>query len=657
MELTQIKGIGKKRIESLNSKDIKTVWDLAGYLPYEYQNMSQEQLPSEFENGKIVFVRAKVISNPVGLYFRSVHTTKVTILCEGTKLVCMWFNQPYMKANLTLDEEYFFYGKLKDNKGKFTILSPSFERVDNNVRLKGLVPKYKKIEGIGSGTIASLIKQAVEAESFMSIIPKNVVEHHSLMKLGTAYRQAHFPESMQSAKEGVSRIELEKLVRLMLSYKLFKEEDKGKSKYINCDVISSLESVLPFSLYSSQKTAITEICEDMRREKPMSRLLQGDVGSGKSVVMFGASVMVAKSKLQTAIMCPTTTLAMQHYANLKPLADKLGIKMALLCGASANSVEIKTQIRSGEIDIAIGTHALISDSVKFHKLGLVVIDEQQKFGVNQRAKLVEKGENADLLTVTATPIPRSLALILYGEVNVSYVSKENGISNVKTHIIGSEKIKNCYDFLADGLKKGGFLFVVCPKIYDEENSENFGVIEKYKEIKKIFKNFKVGLLHGDLTDEERQKVTEELFDGKLDVLVSTSIIEVGIDCEKANMMLIFQAENFGLSSLHQLRGRVGRKGQESYCFLCNDGVNEKQKERLAFFKNNNDGFKIADFDLETRGAGEFMGTMQHGKSANELFFKMSFEQVKFAKTLADEIINTLDGNQLTLMAKSLFEKA
>ncbi|MEG2116713.1 MAG: helicase-related protein, partial [Clostridia bacterium] len=403
----------------------------------------------------------------------------------------------------------------------------------------------------------------------------------------------------------------------------------------------------------SQKRAIDEICNDMRKEKPMNRLLQGDVGSGKSVVMFGASLLAAYSKKQTAIMCPTTTLAEQHFSTLKKYADVLDVKIALLTSASTNVSTCVAKLSSGEIDIVIGTQSLISERVKFKSLGLVVIDEQQKFGVNQRAKLVEKGENVDLLTVTATPIPRSLALILYGEVNVSYISKEIDIKPIKTHIIGSEKTLDCYNFLKSELSKGGFLYVVCPKIYDEELSETSGVIEKFKEIKKVFKDYRVGLLHGDLTSEEREKVTRNLLDDKLDVLVSTSIIEVGIDNQRANLMLIYQAENFGLSSLHQLRGRIGRKGQESFCFLNVDEITEKQKERLMFFKNNTDGFKIADYDLENRGAGEYFGTMQHGKSGNEVFSKMTFEQVKFAKNLAEEIVETTHGGELTLLAKNL----
>ncbi len=655
MELSKIKGVGAKRLQQLNEKNIFTSQDLVNFLPIRYEDMTTIITNITENIDKNVLIKGTITKPPVTQYFNKRLTTRVTVNCGDFVVNCMWFNQPYVKSNLTADEDYFFYGKVKESKGKYSLFAPSFEKCNSEKnRMSGINPKYRKIDGVSSAVISKAVGEIVKTDNLLSIIPKNIQMKFELTSLHQGYEMTHFPKVTEEIQVGVKRITYENMVKTMLSHHLFDNAFGNKVRdYSYCDVLENLCSVLDFEMYSSQKKAIEEIFYDMKSGNQMNRLLQGDVGSGKSIVILASCLMAAMSGFQSAVMCPTTTLAKQHFKNFKEICDKLGVTVGLLTGYSNNQKEVVDQLNSGEIQIVVGTHSLISDRVHFKNLAFCSIDEQQKFGVGQRAKLIEKGEKVDVLTATATPIPRSLTLMMYGELKVSYIFRNSVLNSVSTHIINSTKTNDCYQFMKKQIDAGGMAYVVCPKIYDDEIGESEGAVAKFKELKTVFKGYRVGLIHGDMKPQDREIETDKFSNGEFDLLVSTSVIEVGIDNKKANVMLIFDGENFGLSSLHQLRGRVGRMGQESFCFLSVDNANEVQRDRLKFFKENNDGFAISDYDLAVRGAGDYFGSMQSGKSADDFLINMNFSDVVVVKEIVECMLSTIGSNEITILAKQL----
>lgn len=627
MELKDIKGIKEKRLSALESVGVNTTSDLLNMLPVKYLDMTKIATADELVDGAEVLIKATVVGEPFNLYYSKVKTTKVKIDTGEKKMFAMWFNQPYMKNNLQKDERYIFYGKIKDSGKGMSLLSPMFEREDNASRLFGIVPKYQKIEGVPQSVIESAVKDILEKEEALSVFDGELFDE---IELKEGYKKAHFPTSLEEAKEGARRIFVEKIVRMILSYRLSgKIGNRKDRKYKDIDVIAKMQSILPFDMTESQIKAIKEIEEDMQSGTSMNRLLQGDVGSGKTVVIMAACLIAAMSGYTSAVMCPTTTLASQHFKTFKETLGKIGIRV---CNVSSGS-EFDN---CGDYDVYVGTHALFSEKVDLKDLAFVAIDEQQKFGVSARAKLAEKGFSVDVLSLTATPIPRTLSLILYGTLSISYLNSRKE-SIVKTRIVSEKKQNDMFKFIEKMLDEKGLCYVVCRKIDTSETTEEEGAEEKYKEIKRAFPTKRVRLLHGRMPIAERSKTVNDFLNNKIDILVSTSVIEVGIDNPRANAIVIYGAENFGLSSLHQLRGRVGRQGQESWCFLVPNGLTEKQKERLDFFKNNTDGFKIADYDLETRGAGDVYGVRQHGNSAFSSSFSGGFDDIRRAKEIADEI--------------------
>lgn len=640
MRLSDIKGLKEKRLLALEGEGITTPYDLAYFFPVKYLDMTTLSTVADFEDGKEALIKGIVINTPSTFRFSKVQTTKTVVEVDGKRINAMWFNQPYIGKNLIRDETYFFYGKIKIKDKSITILSPMFERKENAKRLFGIVTKYKKIENVPSTLISDCVKTTLENISFDSVINDELQEKYKLLNINQALYYAHFPKTINEGIRGLDRVFIENTIKMMLSYK-FIPKGKKERKYLDFDPIKALNNVLPFTLSASQEKAIDEMVKELKSNQCMNRMLQGDVGSGKTLVAVALSLFNAKSGYQTVLLSPTVTLAMQHYNTFCKILKELGVRV----GINTNTVmseDIVEKAKNGEVDVIIGTHSLLSESVTFSNLTLAIIDEQQKFGVNERGILTTKGENIDVLSMTATPIPRTLSLLVAGELSVSYLENRKE-KRITTYVISKNKVTDCYKFIDDKISCGGRAYIVCPKIFDDEKTEKEGATTVYKEVKDFFKTRKVGLLHGKLSKIERDKVTKDFIDNKLDILVSTSVIEVGIDNQDANTIVIFEAENFGLSSLHQLRGRIGRRGQESYCFLVNNNVNEKQKERLTFFKENLDGYKIADFDLATRGCGDIFGTNQHGTGIINQMIGFSYENIKIAKKIYDEIdIDNLD---------------
>lgn len=641
MELSKLKGFKEKRLQSLREEGINTPLDLINFFPIKYLDMTKITPLCEFSDGKEVLVKGVAITEAKTFHFSKVATTKATVLVEDKRINAMWFNQSYMKNNIAKDETYFFYGKLKISKNGISLLSPMFEKAENARRLFGVVTKYKKIENVPSPLISESVKTILEDEKLPSIITDDILDKYNLSSLKNAYYDLHFPPAIIDAYNALSRVFIEKAVRTMVALKVINKEEKNRL-YEDYDLINELNKALPYKLTESQRKAVNEITTDIKSNAPMNRLLQGDVGSGKTIVAVAATLLNAKSGYQTVVLAPTVTLAMQHYNTFKEIFSNFGIEIGLACGNTKTS-DVERKAESGEIKVVIGTHTLIQEDFKFDNLTLAVIDEQQKFGVSERGTIEQKGNEVDILSMTATPIPRTLSLLFCGELKVSFLDNERGEKNISTYIISERKIKDCFAFINDKIDKGGKAYIVAPKILDDDKTEKEGAISIYNEVKKYFTTRNIGLLHGRLNKKERERVTTDFISNKFDILVSTSVIEVGIDNKYANCMVIFGAENFGLSSLHQLRGRIGRNMQESYCFLVNYSVNENQKERLSFFKENTDGFKIADFDLKTRGAGDIFGKNQHGNSFLNNQEGYSYENLKMAKDIFEDLnIDMLD---------------
>lgn len=638
MDILELKGFGKKRIENLNEKGIFSTRELVDFLPTQYQDMQQEVYFENLVDNQFALIRGVIKKNLTTFFKGKINITRGNVeLSDGGKVIVIWYNMPYVKRNITIGEEYLFYGKIKKSDKAISMFVPQLERASIRKKLQGIVPKYPKIEKISSALISSAEEEIIKTHSLKSIIPISMTEKYNLMNLHEAYSLVHFPKSIREALEARDRIVLEIATKKMLSFKLFNNDYNYIDRYKKIDIINILKNVLPYELYSSQKKALNEIVDDMMRDRPMNRLLQGDVGSGKSVVILASAIFACLNGFQSAILAPTMTLAHQHFDKFKPICEKLNLKLVLLSNETKDADFVRDSISNGSVNIVIGTHALLSNKVTFKNLSFVAIDEQQKFGVEQRLKLINKGKSVDLLSATATPIPRSLALILYGEVNVSYI-KKNKLNKINTYIMSENKLSDLYKFIDKKVEDGGLAYIVCPKIYDEEHFENDGAESKYNELQKIFKNRKVGLLHGGMKKEIRLASQDKFMANQYDILVSTSVIEVGIDNPRANIIVIFNADLFGLSSLHQLRGRVGRMGQESFCFLCVNKVRKEAKERLEFFKANIDGFKIADYDLDTRGSGNYYGNEQHGFSSGFNLYGMNFEKIKLASKIADEVL-------------------
>ncbi len=630
MEIIDIKGFGEKRIGLLKDKGLVKPLDLCNFLPKKYVDLTFEIDSLEPYVGREVLFVSELKKNPTSQYFGKKNLTKVEFEVGDKKVYCTFFNQPYIKSNFTQGEEYRVCGLLVFSKGKFSMISPKFEKNKGEVKLCGIFPQYSKMEGISNNLIQSAIKDILLKSPIESIIPIEIESQNNLISLREAYEFCHFPKTLKEAELGRNRVNTENSVRAVLSYETVRE--KGNQVYNFAK--SDLKSIwLPYALTQSQERAIIEALHDINSQFLMNRLLQGDVGSGKTLVMMTLATMLAKKGQQVAILCPTTTLAEQHFKNYQVIAKRNGINCVLLTSKNSDK-KILTEISTGTAKVVIGTHSLFSNKTIYKNLSLAIIDEQQKFGVNQRQALLNKGDAVHVLSATATPIPRTLSLMLYGEINISYLDNEIAQKNINTHILSYNRLGDLLEFVKERLKQKEKAYFVAPKV--NETDENEGAIGLYNDVKIKFNGFNVGLLHGGLGVNERDCVTRKFEQNFYDILVSTSLIEVGIDNKDASMMIIFQAENFGLSQLHQLRGRVGRRGQQSYCFVLPKNFNEKTKPRLEIFKNTLDGFKIADFDLQNRGGGDAYGTSQHGDFEEDAF-KLKFEDVKTIKLLADKV--------------------
>ena len=639
-EVKYIKGVGLKKAESLNKIGIYTVKDLIEYFPRAYDDRSIVKKLADILEGERVTVEASIVNSVYTRFLGKFKSVSKVVISDGTEqAICTWFNQPYVSNQLKIDAVYRFYGKFTRKNGGLELSSPVFDLSQCNKNTGKIIPVYPLTSDIKSSLLRNSIDEALKnIDMIPEILPDYIVKKYNLMNYDSAIRKIHFPEKIRDVEKAHRRLVFDEFLSMQLGILKLREENISTKKGIkySSDVrISDFIDNLPFKLTAAQMRVIKEIDFDMENEKQMNRLLQGDVGSGKTVVSMCSAFKTVRNGYQAAILAPTMILAVQHFNNYQKMFDKFGIKCGLLVGGMTAKAkrEMLEKIKNNDVDIVIGTHALLEEDVVFNKLGLVVTDEQHRFGVKQRSKIIAKGDNPDILVMTATPIPRTLALILYGDLDISIIDElPPNRKKIQTYAVGKNYDERVNNFIREQLSKGRQAYIVCPLVeegkpeikVDEKTGEqyidlkavntvNLKSVEKCTDdYKKILDGYNVVCLHGKMKSKEKDDIMEKFKNGEIDVLVSTTVIEVGVDVPNASLMIIENSERFGLAQLHQLRGRVGRGEYESFCILKYESSNDIVRQRLELMVKSDDGFKIAEKDLELRGSGDVFGTKQHG---------------------------------------------
>ena len=662
MQLKLIKGLSDKRIADLNKIGVYTAEDLLRVFPRGYLDMRKAVSLSEAQNNQFVLTKGTVVSVPDYMP-RKAKFTYFKIFCEqdGEPFTVIWFNQPYVKEKIKVGETYLFYGRLR-NRYAYSITNPSFEVLDGATKLKGIVPVYSVKGCVTQKVMRSAVSSAIEKIKFNSLIDDRIIKKYALTDLGAAYRAVHMPENYEDVLIGSDRIACEEYFLMISAFKIIKTDKTSPRTYrysVRSSDIAEFTKRFGFEFTQGQKKAVNEIFSDMKGATVMNRLLQGDVGSGKTAVSLCALYIALKSGYQAVMLAPTEVLAKQNYEIVKKYLPEFerGFLSGSLSAKEKNSV--KNAVAAGEIKILVGTHAVLENDVKFKELSLCVCDEQQRFGVNQRNRLVEKSDCPDVLIMSATPIPRTLSLVLYGDLDISTIlDKPVSRQEILTGIVPKTRYDEMLAFIQKQVDDGRQAYFVCPKIDGDEEGSVISVTEIYDELKQKLPKLKTELLHGRMKDEEKTAIMTRFKSGEIDAIVSTTVIEVGIDVPNATVMAIYGADRFGLSQLHQLRGRVGRSSLKSYCFLMSDNDNERTIARLATIKNNSDGFKIAEADYDERGGGDFLGTRQSGKLSTDLgALRYSASSIFLAKKIADDVIDGgLFNESLRQMALSKYDK-
>ena len=622
--LEQIKGVGPKTAQALAAAGLTTVSDALNFLPRAYDDYSTAVNIADLQPGKVT-VKARCESVSTRIVRRGLRITTAVLADKSGKVKAVWFNQPYRETQLKSDAEFIFSGQFGMQYNRYQINNPSVElakeiaktAAENN---SGIQPVYKSIKNLRPKTVQDLMKNIRPIMDFLpETLPENIIRRQKLVSRSEAVKFLHAPKTHEEISRGRERLAFEELFEMILAAQFNKQEQTRLTGWkipFNKSVVKNFVDQLPFPLTNAQRRAAWQILQDLESDHPMNRLLQGDVGSGKTVVSGLVAAEVAKAGFQTAIMAPTEILAQQHAKTLDELLSPFGVSVALLTGhvKGAARSQLLDNLASGNIDVVVGTHALIQEKVAYHKLGFAVIDEQHRFGVKQRQALLEKSDfMPHLLSMTATPIPRSLALTLYGELDISILDElPSGRQPIQTKIWSPASAPKLYESIENELAKGRQAYVICPLIDDNPDNDKKSVEAEYNKLSKtIFSHRRVGLLHGKLPVEEKAEVMQKFADGDLDMLVSTTVVEVGVNVPNATVMLIENADNFGLSQLHQLRGRVGRGKHQSFCHLMMSG-HDKPSQRLREIEKSQDGFYLAEVDLKLRGPGEIYGKMQHG---------------------------------------------
>lgn len=613
-----LKGVGPKRAEVLQSLGIQTIYDLLTYYPFRYDDI-QEKMLDEIQDQEKVVLKGIVLADPVVSYFGFKKSRLVfRIMHEQAVIGVTFFNQPFLKSKINASEEIAIYGKW-DGKRKalsgMKILATQNDEED-------FAPIYHVNKKIKQKTLVDLIRSAWDSHGHEmdENLPEWLIEKYRLMPKRQAAYAMHFPNNVEENRLAKRRLAFEEFFLFQLQMIQLKDQETSKEQgnaiLYDVDKLKIFIKTLPFELTKAQKRVVNEICSDLRNEKHMHRLLQGDVGSGKTIVAAICLYAVVSEGYQGALMVPTEILAEQHMESLLELFDPLEVKVALLTSSTktAERRRILAELSNGEINLIVGTHSLIQEEVKFSRLGLVITDEQHRFGVNQRKQLREKGDRPDVLFMTATPIPRTLAITAYGEMDVSVIDElPAGRIPIETRWILPKQIDSVLNWMTKQLKSGQQAYVICPLIEESEMLDVKNATEIYEHLSEFFgSTYKVGLLHGKMKSKDKEAIMESFKENQLQVLVSTTVIEVGVNVPNSTMMMIMDADRFGLAQLHQLRGRVGRGSIASYCILVANPKSDQGKERMKIMTETTDGFVLSEKDLEMRGPGDFFGAKQSG---------------------------------------------
>jgi ATP-dependent DNA helicase RecG len=633
-----------RRLEKLG---INTFEDFLHHIPFRYDDFSLISKINRVQPGEVVTIQGTVseINNEFTKNFKRLQ--KAEIADETGTIEVVWFNQPYLTKTIHAQDRIALSGKIDWFLRRLVMQSPEYEIITNSpsIHTGRLVPVYPETRGITSKWLRrqtyKLINQ--NKNQFAEFLPDEIINNNSLMKFSDAIEQIHFPQTLLSVQKAKQRLSFDELFLLQLS-SMKRKEDWNKNLSGNPYFVDKFENEinkflekLPFNLTDAQERVVEEILNNLKKDKPMNRLLEGDVGSGKTVVSAIAMYVGFLNGFQSVLMAPTEILAQQHYGTISQLLAPFEIKVGLTTSSQ------KTKIKN--CDVLVGTHAVLQKDISFNKLGLVVIDEQQRFGVEQRGLIKDKGKNPHLLTMTATPIPRTIALTLYGDLDLSVLDEMPfGRKQIKTWLVPTEKRENAYGWIQKQIKDTkSQVFIVCPFIEESETMQTVRAASKeFENLKKnVFKNLKLGLLHGKMKAKEKDEILQKFRNGKIDILVATPVVEVGIDIPNATIILIEAAERFGLAQLHQLRGRVGRGDKQSYCLLFTESTNPQTLERLKAMEKHNIGAELAELDLRLRGPGDIFGTMQHGRKMLKIASFSDFDLIQKTKKEAEKIFPKL----------------
>lgn len=674
MELTDdvkfVKGVGPNRVKLLNKLNIYNLEDLITYYPREYEDRSKPKKIADTENGEECLIEGIVTSHikEIRTHRKNMIIYKLIVRDDTDSCELVWYNQSYLKKMFRIGEIYKFFGRINKRIGQTEMVSPVYDLEGNNKNTGRIIPIYPLTYSLSQNTLRHIIEEGLKQakDKIAETLPEYILEEYKLMKLKNAMQSIHFPKELKDFGEARNRLAFEELLTMQLLLLNLKNKYKNTEKGIKFDSkvkISNIINDLPFKLTKAQTRVLEEIDSDMESDKAMNRLLQGDVGSGKTIVSIIAAYKAVKSGYQMAMMAPTSILASQHLENFKNVLERYDIRCELLLGNTTKKKkeDILSRLKDGEIDIIIGTHSLLEENVIFKNLGLVVTDEQHRFGVRQRSTIVSKGKNPDVLVMTATPIPRTLALILYGDLDISIIDElPPNRKKIDTFAVRKALEERVNNFVKKQIDEGRQAYIVCPLVEESEEIEAKSVdelTEKYKN--EVFKEYKVECLHGKMKPKEKEEIMQRFKEGKIDILISTTVIEVGVDVPNSNIMVIENAERFGLAQLHQLRGRVGRGEYQSYCILKYQGNSELIRKRMQVMQETNDGFIISEKDLELRGSGEFFGTKQHGIPE----FKVAnlFEDIKLLKLVQSAAIKILEEDpvleeQKNIRLKNIIDK-
>ena len=618
--VTILKGVGPTKAKQFAALNIHTLRDLICHFPRGYEDRTKLTTIEKLEVDVPACFKAMVMNTPRTSHIRKgLDITKVQVADHTARLTLTFFNQKFTTEQLQYGKEYIFYGAVSGDFVGYNMTSPAFEALDAPpVTTRRVLPLYPLTAGLSNAAMIKAVTQALAiCDPPEEIIPAAVRSEYGILPAERAYRAIHEPASMAEAELAKKRLIFEEFFVFSAGLSLMRaaRAEKKTEPYQICD-LQPFTSALPFRLTGAQSRAIGEIVSDLRRGTPMNRLVQGDVGSGKTMVAAAAAYLAVKNGHQSALMAPTEILAEQHYKSLSKLLEPMGIKVGLLTGSMKEREKkaVREALAAGDIELAVGTHALLSDATEFHDLGLVITDEQHRFGVGQRSKLSQKGQDPHLLVMSATPIPRTLALLMYGDLEVSIIDElPPGREIVDTFLVTESYRPRINAFIRKQVAEGHQCFVVCPAV---EENEDLGIkaVETWAETlqQTVFPDLRVMLLHGQMKGAEKEEIMASFARGEGDILVATTVIEVGVDVPNATLMVIEDADRFGLSQLHQLRGRVGRGRAKSYCILPSRNRNGETQQRLKAFCKTNDGFKIAEEDLKLRGPGDFFGSRQSG---------------------------------------------